>query len=135
MEDPLLELFSQVFLIASSFFKSFSPGILAGLLGMIILLVFSALISGSEIAYFSLNPSQLDEIKSDPTSLNKLIIKHLEKPKWLLASILISNNFVNVAIVVLSTYITAGLFWLKTNMVLAFVIQVIVVTALILLFG
>ena len=135
MEDPLLELFSQVFLIASSFFKSFSPGILTGLLGMIILLVFSALISGSEIAYFSLNPSQLDEIKSDPTSLNKLIIKHLEKPKWLLASILISNNFVNVAIVVLSTYITAGLFWLEANMVLAFVIQVIVVTALILLFG
>jgi len=135
LEDPLLETLLSSILPVSTFFKSFNPGILFGFLAMIALLFCSALISGSEIAYFSLNPSQLDEIKTDPTGKNKLIIKHLGTPKYLLATILISNNFVNVAIVILSTYITAGLFNLESFPVLAFVIQVVVVTALILLFG
>jgi gliding motility-associated protein GldE len=59
----------------------------------------------------------------------------LEKPKRLLATILIVNNFINVAIVILSSYIVTLWFNLENSIVLAFIIQVIVVTALILLFG
>ncbi len=95
----------------------------------------SALISGSEIAFFSLSPLQTEEIKTVNNKKNQLIIFLLESPKYLLATILISNNFVNVSIVILSTYLTSELFDLHTYTVVTFISQVIVVTALILLFG
>jgi gliding motility-associated protein GldE len=102
---------------------------------MIGLLMCSALISGSEIAFFSLSPSQTEEIKTVNNKKNQLITFLLESPKYLLATILISNNFVNVSIVILSTYLTSELFDLHTYTVVTFISQVIVVTALILLFG
>lgn len=102
---------------------------------MIGLLMCSALISGSEIAFFSLSPSQTEEIKTVNNKKNQLITLLLESPKYLLATILISNNFVNVSIVILSTYLTSELFDLHTYPVVTFISQVIIVTALILLFG
>jgi gliding motility-associated protein GldE len=102
---------------------------------MIVLLACSAMISGSEIAYFSLNPSQLKDIQESPSKSNKRIMYLLGNPKRLLATILIANNFINVAIVILSVYVTKEMFDLINYPVLAFVIQVIVVTFLILLFG
>ncbi|MBE9481533.1 MAG: gliding motility-associated protein GldE [Bacteroidetes bacterium] len=99
------------------------------------LLFFSAMISGTEIAFFSLTPAQLNEIKTSTAKKNILIIRLLESPKRLLATILIANNFINVAIVIFSTYITTKLFNLTDFPVLAFVIQVIVITALILFIG
>ena len=72
------------------------------------LLLCSAMISGSEVAYFSLNASKWKEEK-DKTSVTQ-IKKLLQKPNHLLATILISNNFINVAIIILSTYITNSLF-------------------------
>ena len=102
---------------------------------MIGLLMCSALISGSEIAFFSLSPSQTEEIKTVNNKKNQLITLLLESPKYLLATILISNNFVNVSIVILSTYLTFELFDLHTYPVVTFISQVIIVTALILLFG
>ncbi len=93
------------------------------------------MISGTEIAFFSLTPAQLNEIKTSTAKKNILIIRLLESPKRLLATILIANNFINVAIVIFSTYITTKLFNLTDFPVLAFVIQVIVITALILFIG
>ena len=93
------------------------------------------MISGTEIAFFSLTPAQLDEIKTSTAKKDILIIRLLESPKRLLATILITNNFINVAIVIFSTYITTTLFNLTDFPVLAFVIQVIVITALILFIG
>lgn len=99
---------------------------------MFILLLFSALISGSETAYFSLSPKQIDEIKeSDHTKVLAL----LSNPNNLLATILISNNFVNIGIVILSTYLTTSIFDFTNAPAIGFIIQVIVVTFLLLLFG
>jgi len=101
---------------------------------MLVLILCSALVSGSEIAFFSLNPTQLKSLKSEKSTLSNLIINLLERPKRLLATILIANNFVNVAIVILSTYIIDAMFNLN-NQVLAFTIQVVVVTSLLLILG
>lgn len=95
----------------------------------------SALIAGSEIAFFSLSPLQTEEIKTISSKKNKLITSLLENPKYLLATILISNNFVIVSIVILSTYLTSELFDLHAHPVVTFISQVIIVTTLILLFG
>jgi len=99
------------------------------------LLLCSALISGSEIAFFSLSPSQLHELKNNNTKRNKIIIKLLETPKKLLATILIANNFINVAIVILSAFIINKTFDFSGYQILGFIIQVIIITAIILLFG
>jgi len=93
------------------------------------------MISGSEIGFFSLGPQHNDKLKDSQTRTSNLILKLLERPNRLLATILIANNFVNVAIVILSTFIAAEWFNLASYPVFAFVMQVIVITALILLLG
>ncbi len=72
---------------------------------LIILIVSSAMISGSEIAYFSLTPDQLHELENNVSSVNQRILSLKKQPRKLLATILISNNFVNIAIVLVSDYI------------------------------
>ncbi|MCK4568732.1 MAG: gliding motility-associated protein GldE [Bacteroidales bacterium] len=93
------------------------------------------MISGSEIGFFSLGPQHLEKLKESASGRGKLILRLLERPKRLLATILIANNFVNVSIVILSTFIVSLWFNFTSFPVLAFVIQVIVITALILLLG
>lgn len=98
----------------------------------IILLICSGLISGSEVAYFSLTPSQIAKMKERGYDH---VINLLKRPNRLLATILISNNFVNVGIVILSTYIINTQFNFSTHPAIGFFIQVVVVTFIILLFG
>ena len=75
-------------------------------LGIIVLLLLvSAMMSGSESAFFSLRPLDREEIKQENSAKSKLISDLLAKPKELLATILITNNFVNVGVVILSTFI------------------------------
>ena len=112
-----------------------SSGIIISLILMVFLLFCSAMVSGSEIAFFSLSPSQLEHLYSDGSKKNKQVIQLFEAPKRLLATILISNNFVNVAIVILSTFITNSLFSFSEYPIITFVFQVVTVTSLILLFG
>ncbi|MFH0866888.1 MAG: gliding motility-associated protein GldE [Bacteroidota bacterium] len=121
--------------IILSLFKPFTLGIAVEIMAMIVLLFCSALFSGAEIAFFSLKPMHLSELKRKKSRSGKKIIKLLENPKRLLATLLIANNFVNLGIVILSTYITIGLFEFGDNMAFAFIIQVVLVTFLILLFG
>lgn len=137
MEDPdsAEYLLSVSAVLLDTFFQPFSISLLISSLAMLVLLFFSAMISGSEIGFFSLGPQHLNNIGESKSKSNQLMLKLLDKPKRLLATILIANNFVNVAIVVLSSYIMTIGFNLEAFPVLAFVIQVIVVTALILLFG
>lgn len=99
------------------------------------LLFFSAAVSASEIAFFSLTPRQIKEIRGSKHGVHLLLKQLLEKPKRLLATILISNNFANVAVVIISTYVSSELFDFSMSPILGFVIQVIVVTSLILLLG
>lgn len=102
------------------------------LLILLLLLLISALISASEVAYFSLTPGQLEELEEK--KYEKVLSLH-RKPDKLLATILISNNFVNVGIVILSAYLVDSLFDFSANPLLGFLIQVVAVTFIILLFG
>ncbi len=99
---------------------------------LLFLLLCSALVSGSEVAYFSLTPGDLDKLKEK--GCDKVANLH-KKPNLLLSTILITNNFVNVGIVIISTYLVNTLFDFSRNPVLGFLIQVILVTFIILLFG
>lgn len=119
----------------ASFLNPFDTGSLLYMALLLILLLCSAMISGAEVAYFSLSPSDLNTIQNSQDTPHKRIEELLERPKKLLATILISNNFVNIAIVIISSYLTAILFNLDAHPTLAFAIQVVAVTFLILLFG
>jgi putative hemolysin len=105
------------------------------LLIMLLLLVLSALVSGSEIAYFSLKPSQLDDLREEGSTRAKNIISLLEKPKRLLATILIANNVINIAVIILSTFVINIVFNFQDHFIAGFILQVVVVTFLILLFA
>ena len=73
---------------------------------LIILLASSALVSGSEVAFFSLSPQDREAIKNKESKRSKVAIDLLGKPKELLATILIANNFINVAIILVSAYLS-----------------------------
>jgi len=97
-----------------------------------ILLILSGLVSGSETAFFSLSPKQIKIIKDID---NKYILRLLYNPNKLLATILISNNFINIGIVILSTFITNEMFDFSQSPTMGFIFQIVVVTFLLLLFG
>lgn len=99
---------------------------------LLLLLMCSALVSASEVAYFSLTPGELEKLQGK--GYQKVINLH-KKPNLLLSTILITNNFVNVGIVILSTYLVNSLFDFSANPVLGFIIQVVLVTFIILLCG
>jgi len=126
---------SYLNIVSVNLFLGLSPGTAVALLVIVVLLFFSGLISGSETAFFSLSPSDIDTLKIRNSKKDKAIIKLITKPKQLLATILISNNFINVSIVILSTYVTANLFNLQSSELLVFFIQVIVITSILLIFG
>lgn len=93
------------------------------------------MISGSETAFFSLSSANLNDISEKKNKINQRIKSLLDKPKNLLASILIANNFVNVAIIILSAYIIDKSFDFSAFPIAGFIIKVIVVTFVLLLFG
>lgn len=128
-------LITGLVVLSGKLFTGFAPDTLFALFIMILLLVCSALVSGSETAFFSLAPADIESLKQRGGKNDKAILKLLGIPKRLLATILISNNFINVSIVMLSTYITANIFDLESNVVVVFVIQVVVVTSVLLIFG
>jgi len=100
-----------------------------------LLLVCSALASGSETAFFSLLPSDINELENSDRHSDKLVLQLRQTPKTFLATILITNNLVNVTITIFSTYIMSLMFNMKANPTWAFIINVIVVTSLLLIFG
>jgi len=112
-----------------------TSGATIGMVVVILLLMCSAMISGSEVAFFSLSPQHLQALKEQSTRKEKLVLKLLEEPERLLANILITNNFINVGIVIIASFVTGSLFNFADTPVLGFVIQVIVITFLLLLFG
>ena len=102
---------------------------------LFLLLICSALISGAEVALFSLTRTDLDDGLEQNSKRIQIISKLLERPKKLLATILVSNNFINIAIVILFAYLGDFMFGDITNAKIKFVVEVVVVTFLILLFG
>jgi putative hemolysin len=106
-----------------------------GFVAIFALLFCSALVSGAEVALFSLSQKDVDETLQEHPSKGKIISKLLEKPKKLLATLLVANNFINIGVVILFLFIGRNLFSAVTSPFLKFSIQVIIVTFLILLFG
>ena len=103
---------------------------------VIILILLSAFLSGSEVAIFGLTTAQKAKLKEDKNKNSERIINLLTDPKKLLATILIGNNLVNVAIVIVSSFIMNEIFEnYYLSPLLNFIVQVVVVTFLILLFG
>ena len=119
------------------------PHLLFGGVSLVILLVCSALISGAEVALFSLSKSDLVPEENMPSKALETIIALLHRPKKLLATILVANNFINIGIVLLFASLSEHLFkgvnseldlvFFKIDLV--FFIEVIIITFLILMFG
>jgi len=102
----------------------------------VFLLTLSAIFSASEVAFFSLSPTDKLSIEAESSRSSKSVLKLLQRPKDLLATILIGNNFVNVCLAIMSTEFlekvipsAASLGWLR------FTIEIVGITAVILLFG
>ena len=107
---------------------------------LLLLLLCSAMISGAEVAFFSLTPADfMTEDGHKRTKSQEIVIKLLEKPKKLLATILVANNFINIAIVLLFDSVSDELFsgfdMVVFGLNLKLIFEVGVVTFLILLFG
>ncbi len=103
---------------------------------LIILLFISALASGSEAAFFSIGPTEKEALKQQKSKSSKLVLELLDKPKELLATLLITNNFVNIAIVILtSTLLDKLLTFSNDDGTLRFLVEVVGITFLILLIG
>ncbi|WP_369048083.1 gliding motility-associated protein GldE [Tenacibaculum sp. UWU-22] len=133
--DPDSDFFLSIFLAIP--FMAIVNGVL-----LIILLILSALISGAEVSFFSLSQSQLDSLSNNSKQQN-LVVKLLERPKKLLATILITNNFINILIVLLFATLTDKFFgnfnytinFYFFKISVRFLLEVVLVTFLILLFG
>lgn len=127
--DYISEIFSQVGV------QDLTAGPVIALALAVLLLFASGFISASEVAFFSLKPNDINRIKEGNHPADSVILDLLNKSEFLLATILIANNFVNVAIVMLCTYGINE--WLDFSNVpmLGFVLETIVLTFLLLLFG
>ena len=118
-----------------SLFVAIDFSVALGYLLLFLLLVCSALISGAEVALFSLSKSDIEADLEAKSKRIQIILQLLERPKKLLATILVANNFINIAVVILFAYLSSSLFEGIANPVLKFTLEVIIVTFLILLFG
>ncbi len=128
---------------AENYIRLFDSTIISGAIGLLLLLICSALISGAEVALFSLTQKDLDDAKNTKSKSYDIIIELLKQPKKLLASILVANNFINIAIVIVFASLSNSLFGEVQSELnlglfkidLVFFIEVILITFLILLIG
>ncbi len=94
----------------------------------------SAFVSGSEISFFGLSQQTLDELQEDESSNAKKVLKLINNPEKLLATILIANNLVNITMVVLLTFAINETVKFNSGIV-SFLLQTVLLTFLLLLFG
>lgn len=102
---------------------------------LFVLLICSALVSGAEVALFSLTRSDIEDNEDEKNTPLLIISKLLDRPKKLLATILVANNFINIGIVILFAYLGNFIFKGLDNAIVKFLLEVVVITFLILLFG
>ena len=112
---------------------------LLGIIFFLLLLTASALISGAEVAFFSLTPADFEVDEARRTPKEQIVIKLLDRPKKLLATILVANNTINIATILLFDTLTDAVFekvdTFYLGVDLKFLLEVVVVTFLILFFG
>ncbi len=129
---PAADCVAGIFSAVSVAIPEFSVGQIVALACALVALMISGFVSGSEIAFFSLTENQLEDLEE--SRKGETIISLVKHPERLLATILIANNFVNVTIVVLCNYALGPVFE-GMSPVLSFILQTVILTFLILLFG
>lgn len=128
-------LLSYITIFSGTIFNYPDFKVIIGLFILIILLLGSALISGSEVAYFSLSPGDIRKLKSGKSKKNQAALRLYNMPEKLLSTIIVANNSINIAIVILAAFLSNKLFDFSKTPVLGFIIEVIVITFLILFIG
>ncbi|MCW2117889.1 gliding motility-associated protein GldE [Flavobacterium sp. 7A] len=118
-----------------NFAYTIDTDLLLGSIALLALLFCSAVVSGAEVALFSLSQKDIDDSLQDDQSKGKILADLLTRPKKLLATLLVANNFINIGIVILFSFIGGDLFSNIHSPVIKFMLEVIVVTFLLLLFG
>ena len=113
---------------------SFSIEFMIESIVLVSLLLFSGFFSGAETAFFAINPAQLYSLKDSTSGPSRVVFRLLEKPKRLLATLLITVNFINIAIVVISSLMISQIFNFTHHQTIGFLIQVVAVTFVIVLF-
>jgi len=115
-----------------------TPALISAIISLVVsllLLALSAVIASSEVAYFSLDPQTLSELEDSQRKNDKNILRLLQTPQRLLATILIGNNFLNVAVILLLTHFTTSVLNFENAPLLGFIFQAIFITFVLLLFG
>jgi putative hemolysin len=102
---------------------------------ILVLLLLTAITAGAETAYFSLTAKDINYLKVKDEHAAKQALRLLDQPKMLLATILVANNFINIAIVITTNFLVNAMLPVETNVVVAFLVQVVAVTFLLVLFG
>lgn len=118
-----------------TFLDTLDTNLLFGSLSVVLLLFCSAMISATEVALFSLSQNDLTKLSQQNPNKSQLVSQLLQKPKKLLATLLLANNFVNIGIVIIFSFLSNSLFAGIVSPVVKFVVEVVLVTFLILLFG
>ena len=104
-------------------------------IAILFLLIISFVVSGSEVAFFSLSPKDVNILKTKQDVSWKRIANLLEEPKALLASLMIANTFVNITIIILSNFLIDQMTPLRETVWLEFLIKLVSVTFVLVLFG
>lgn len=131
--SSITQYFSQLF--AGVSFQTPTTAVIVTVCFIVLLLLLSGFASGSEIAFFSLSPKDVDDLSDEKTATDKLINNLREDSERTLATILITNNFVNVTIIMLCNYVFAKLIDFGGNEVLEFLVLTVLLTFILLLFG
>ena len=109
--------------------------LIIGLVVLAFLLIGSALMSASEVAYFSLRPEDIEKLKTTKGKKPSALLKLHNMPDKLLSTILVANNTINITIVLLAAFLSARTFNFSAAPVLGFLIEAVVITFILLFFG
>ena len=109
--------------------------IIIGFIVLALLLFGSAVVSGSEVAYFSFRPDDIEKFKADKSRKFITVLRLYSMPEKLLSTILVANNTINITIVLLSAFLTSQLFDFSTRPILGFIVEAVAITFLLLFFG
>lgn len=118
-----------------NFLTTIDTDLLFGSIAIVLFLFCSAMVSAAEIALFSITPKDLKTLFEEDTVKANLVSKLLQRPKKLLATILIANNFSHIGVVIIFSFIGNTIFSAIHSPILKFTVEVILITFLILLFG
>ena len=118
-----------------TFLETIDTNLLFGSIGITFFLLSSALVSAAEVALFSLTQKDIKTLFEQDAAKANLISKLLQRPKKLLATILIANNFSHIGVVIIFSFVGNDIFAAIASPVLKFVVEVLLIAFLILLFG